>query len=261
MKLHRIKAMLLNYYYFSINSPDRLFDVFYWPILDIFIWGFMTYFISGISDYNILNMILGGIILWIFVWRASQDLVVYLLEGYWSRSIYHLFATPIKNSELMFSLCLLGFLRSLIAFTVMGTLSFIMYNFNIFSFNLLHIAMFISVLLLFGWGLGILVSSFIFLFGSRVQVLAWSVIWMIQPFSCVFYPLSALPPWAAKIAIILPTTHVFEQLRNSINGLPINYGSLIYALIFIIVFITLSSGLLSMAIKKAKKMGTFAKPE
>jgi ABC-2 type transport system permease protein len=261
MKLHRIKAMLLNYYYFSINSWDRLFDVFYWPVLDIFIWGFMTHFIAGISDFNILNTILGGIILWVFVWRASQDLVVYLLESYWSRGIYYLFASPLKSSEYVISLGILGVLRSIVAFLLLALLSMVLYGFNFFSFNLVHISMFIALLLLFGWGLGIIVSSLVFRFGTRVQVLAWSTIWIIQPFSCVFYPLSALPAWAAKIAVVLPTTHIFEQLRASMSGMPLSYGSLAYAACFIVVFIVVSSLVLVQSIKAARVRGSFAKPE
>ncbi|HLC89134.1 MAG TPA: ABC transporter permease [Candidatus Nanoarchaeia archaeon] len=261
MKLYRITAMLLNYYYFSINSLDRVFDVLYWPLLDIFIWGFMTYFIQGISEVNILNLILGGLVLWVFIWRASQDLVVYLMESYWSRSTYHLFTTPIKISEFVISLCLLGLIRSVLAFGVMSLLSFGLWRFSIFNFNLLHFALLVAILVLFGWGIGILISSCIFRFGTRIQVLAWSTIWIVQPFSCVFYPLEALPKWAAKIAVILPTTHVFEQLRASMNGLPLDYGSLLYSFVFVIVFLVLAALILVKSIRGAKKAGTFAKPE
>jgi len=261
MKLHRITAMLWSYYYATINSIDRLFDVFYWPILDVFIWGFMTYFIQGISEVNILSVILGGILLWVFLWRSSQDLVVYLLENFWSRNTYHLFATPLKNSELIVSLWIMGLIRSLIAFSVMGILSFLLYHFSIFNFNFLHFALFVSILVLFAWGIGLIVSSLIFIFGTRVQVLAWSTIWILQPFSCVFYPLSALPSWAAKIAVILPTTHVFEGMRASITEQTINYGSLLYSLIFVLMFLVIASVVFIWGVKKSKDNGELAKPE
>jgi ABC-2 type transport system permease protein len=261
IKIHRIKAMLLNYYYLSINSLDRIFDIVYWPLLDIFIWGFMTHFIQGISDFNILNVILGGIVLWVFLWRSTQDLVVYLLDSYWSRSIFHLFITPLKSAEFVISLAIIGLIRSFLAFTTMSILAYFLYDFTILQFNLFHIAMLIGILVLFAWALGILISSFIFLWGTRIQVLAWSVIWIIQPFSCVFYPLSALPNWAAKIAIFLPTTQVFENLRATINGSPLNYGSLLYSLIFILIFFVLASLFLSYSVKRARNKGHFSKPE
>ena len=261
MRWHRIKALLLSYYYFSINSADRMFDIFYWPVLDILIWGFMTSFIQGITEYNILNAILGGIILWVFVWRSSQDLVVYLLENYWSRSIYHLFISPVRSSEIVVSLCILGLIRSLMSFAVLGALSYILYQFNVLVFNPLHFILFVVILLLFGWSLGLLVSSLVFMFGSRVQVLAWSTIWIMQPFSCVFYPLKSLPAWAGKIAAILPTTYVFEGLRASLQGKPLDYGNLEYAFVFVLMFLGVSSLILVWSIAMAKKRGTFAKPE
>jgi ABC-2 type transport system permease protein len=261
MKLHRIKALLLNYYYFSINSVDRIFDIIYWPIIDMLIWGFMTFFISNIAEVNVVNSILGGIILWIFVWRSSQDFVVYLLEHYWSRSIYHLFVTPVKAREFIASLCILGVLRGVVSFTVLIGISAVFYKFNFFTINFFHASIFILVLILFGWGLGLLVSSFVFRWGSRVQVLAWSSIWIIQPFSCVFYPLSALPSWAASIAKWLPTTQVFEALRASLAGTSVNWGSIVYAFGFNIMFIILAAFILADSIKKAKKNGSFSKPE
>lgn len=261
MKAQRIKALLLSYYYFSINSADRMFDVFYWPVLDLLIWGFMTFFIEGFTEVNIVSIILGGIVLWVFVWRSSQDVVVYLLENYWSRNIYHLFISPITSGEVMVSLCLLGFIRSLVSFLVLALLSYGLYGFNVFLFNPTDLLLFVSILLLFAWGVGMMISSLVFLYGSRVQVLAWSTIWIIQPFSCVFYPLSALPHWAASIARILPTTHVFEGLRASMQGLPLSYESLSYAFVTTFLFLIGSSFLVVWSIRMAKKKGTFAKPE
>ena len=212
MKYHRIKALLLNYYYFTINSMDRVFDLIYWPVLEILIWGFMAYFIQGISSVNLMSMIFGGIILWLFLWRASQDIAIYLLESYWARSIYYFFVSPLTTSELISGLCILAVIRAGASFVILSLLSYFVYSVNILSFNPFYLVYFIVLLIMLGWGIGLMISSLIFRFGSKIQVLAWSVIWVVQPFSCVFYPLSALPPWAEKIAIVLPTTHIFEAM-------------------------------------------------
>ncbi len=261
MKWHRIKGLLWNYYYFSINSLDRIFDVFYWPLVDILIWGFMTAYIKGISDFNVVNSILGGIILWVFLWRSSQDIVTYLLEHYWSRSLYHLFITPIRSIELIAALGILGIIRSVISFIFLVALAYFFYQFNIFSLNPYHFALFVGILTLFAWGLGLLVSSLVFRWGSRIQVLAWSTIWILQPFSCVFYPLSALPPWAMKIASWLPTTYVFEGLRASLAGRPLAYSELGYAFLGVILFLVVVSLFLMKSINRGKEKGSFAKPE
>jgi len=260
MKFYRIKALLLNYWHISGSSADRLFDIFYWPILDVLIWGFMTFFIQGLSDFNIINSIMGGIVLWVFVWRGSQDLVVYLLEFYWSRSIYHLFVSPVKKIELVISLCILGIIRSLISFIVVSTLGYFLYSFNVFSFNY-QIFFFIGVLFIIAWSIGLFISSLLLRFGTRIQVLAWSIIWIIQPFSCVFYPLSALPSWAARIASLNPLTTIFESMRTIIQGGSVSLHVLWYPFIVGLALLGLTSFIFSSAMNSAKKQGRFAKPE
>ncbi len=259
MKLHRINALLLKYYYITINRVDRLFDIFYWPIIDLFIWGFAAFYIKQLSDVNVLSMLLGGIILWIFVWRSSQDIAVFVLEDFWSRNLYHLFSSPVRLSEHLASIILIGFLRSLATFAFMALFGMILYSFNILSISPLLLASSVFLLSLFGWVMGIFITSFIFRYGQRIQVLAWSVVFLMQPFVCIFYPLSALPKWAARIALILPPTHVFEALRADISGKAVNYLSLGYSLIANIILLVLVILFLNSSFMKSKKTGLLAK--
>ena len=261
MKWRRIKGMLLSYFYITKNSLDRLWDIFFWPFIDILIWGFMTYFINKVTELNVINAVLGAIMLWMFIWRGGNDFVVFLLENYWSRNIYHLFVSPLTKLELVVSLAALGVIRSVLSFGVLAIMSFLLYHFNILSLNIGHALLFIGILVLFSWAIGMLVASCIIQFGTRVQILAWGVVWAIQPFSCVFYPLSALPPWAAIIARILPTTQVFEGLRASLAGQPLNYAGLGYAFLEVLLLILVCGLLFFRAIAAAQKKGTLAKPE
>ncbi len=257
MKLHRIKALLVKYFYISINRVDRLFDVVYWPILDVLLWGFASAFIEQVSDFNLLSMALGGVILWIFVWRSSQDIAVFVLEDFWSRNLYHLFSSPVKLSEHIVSIIIWGLVRAIVSFIFLSLISILLYQFNILTISPLFIAAAVALLLLFGWTMGIFITSFILRFGQRIQVLAWSVVWIIQPFSCIFYPLSALPPWAAAIAKVLPTTHVFEGLRSILFGT--GQGNLLYAFGITIVLLVGVSFLLAQSFKAAKRKGMLAR--
>lgn len=259
MKFYRINALLLKYYYITINRIDRIFDIFYWPVVDLFIWGFAAFYIQQLSDVNILSMLLGGIILWIFVWRSSQDIAVFVLEDFWSRNLYHLFSTPVKLSEHLVSIVLIGFLRSLATFAFMALFGILLYSFNILAISPLLLASSVFLLSLFGWIMGLFTTSFIFRYGQRIQVLAWSVVFLMQPFVCVFYPLSALPGWAAKIAVLIPPTHVFEALRAEISGNPVNYANLGYSLIANVALLVLVVLFLNSSFKKSKKTGLLAK--
>src|SRR5579863_8131225 len=70
--------------------------------------------------------------------------------------------------------------------------------------------------MLFGLALGVFTTGLIFRYTTRVQGLAWSFAGLLQPVSCVFYPLSALPLRA--VAWMLPTTHAFEEMRQVLAG-------------------------------------------
>ena len=259
MKLHRINALLLKYYYITINRIDRLFDIIYWPILDLFIWGFTALYIQKLSDVNVLSMLLGAVILWVFVWRASQDIAVFVLEDFWSRNLYHLFTSPVKLSEHLVSIIIIGFLRALVTFVLMWLVGIIFYSFNILTISPLLIAFSVFLLTLFGWAIGLFVAAFIFRFGQRIQVLAWSVTFLISPFACIFYPLSVLPGWAAKIAIALPPTYVFESLRAMISGTTINQAGLAYSLVSSIFLFVVMAFFLEKSFKKSKQTGLLAK--
>ena len=259
MKLHRINALLLKYYYITINRIDRLFDIVYWPIIDLFIWGFTAFYIQELSDVNVLSMLLGGAILWIFVWRASQDIAVFILEDFWSRNLYHLFTSPVKLSEHMTSIVIIGFLRALATFVLMWLVGIIFYSFNILKLSPTIIAIAVFLLTLFGWAIGLFVAAFIFRYGQRIQVLAWSVTFLISPFACIFYPISALPDWAAKIAVIIPPSHVFESLRAAIYGTAVSYPSLWYAFAASLIFFIAMAYFLAISFKKSKQTGLLAK--
>src|SRR3989338_9452830 len=171
MKWHRILALMLKYWYITIARADRLFDVFYWPMIDLVVWGFASKFITELSEVNLLSVLLGAVILWTFLWRASQDMSVYVLEDFWSRNLYHLFSSPIKVSEHIIAIILFGLGRSLVTFVFLAILAFALYAFNIFSIPLFFLIIAIFLLSLLGWILGLVITGLIFRFGQRIQVL------------------------------------------------------------------------------------------
>lgn len=261
MKLYRINALLLKYYYITKNRIDRIFDIIYWPLLDLLIWGFASSFIEDISNYNIMSMVLGGIILWVFVWRAGQDMAVYVLEDFWSRNTYHLYSSPVKTSEHVISIIIFGMLRSIATFTVLSILAGLIYSFNILSIPLFFVVIAATLLSLFGWVIGTFVIAMIMRYGKRIQVLAWSIIWIIQPFSCVFYPLKSLPEWAQPISSKIPTTYIFENLRSVVATGTVNAGELWYAFFANMALFILAIIFLKYSMDKARETGLLAKAD
>lgn len=260
MNLQRIQALLLKYHYISINRLDRIFDIFYWPLIDLLLWGFMTFFVEKVADFNIVSMLIGGVILFIFIWNSSQNISVFVLEDFWSKNIYNLFTSPVRISEMMTSVVIFSIVRSLISFIFLAIVAWVLYAFNIFSIGI-ALLIFIPPLMLMGWVMGIFIAAIIFRYGSRLQVFVWSFAWLIQPFACVFYPLSALPWWAQKIAILMPPTHVFEAMRALVDGQPVQWMNLAYSVAALLVLLVGAAMFLGRSVKKAKETGLLVRQE
>src|SRR5262245_15768502 len=175
------------------RSLDRIFDIVYWPVISLLLWGFTSTFVSTTSSFSgVMEFFLGGAVLWSLFWRAQTDVGTFILEDFWSRNVYNLFASPVTPLELFCAIGLIGLLRCLLSFIVLGLLAWLLYAFNIFLIGGIAITVFTTVLLLFGWVVGIMISALIFRYGLGIQVLAWSVGFVTQPLRWVFYPFATM---------------------------------------------------------------------
>lgn len=244
------------------RSLDRIFDIVYWPVISLLLWGFTSTFVATSSSVSgVVEFFLGGVVLWSVFWRAQTDVGTFILEDFWSRNIYNLFASPVTALELFAAIGLIGLLRCLLSFAFLSLLGWCLYAFNIWQIGALAVAAFTTVLLLFGWVIGIVIAALIFRYGLRIQVLAWSVGFIIQPFSCVFYPLDTMPRWVQLIAVTLPTTHVFEGLRHAIATGEVAVGPLGAALGLTLLLLVVALLFFRYALTQAKRLGLLTRFE
>jgi len=244
------------------RSLDRIFDIVYWPVISLLLWGFTSMFIASTSSFSgVMEFFLGGAVLWSLFWRAQTDVGTFILEDFWSRNVYNLFASPVTSIELFVAIGLIGLIRCILSFLFLAFLAWGLYAFNIMDIGGTAIAVFTSVLLLFGWVIGILIAALIFRYGLRIQILAWSVGFIIQPFSCVFYPLDSMPGWVQGIAIALPSTHVFEGLRYAIATGELAWQPLLLSFGLTAVLFILSIAYFQYALYQAKKLGLLTRFE
>jgi ABC-2 type transport system permease protein len=66
-------------------------------------------------------------------------------------------------------------------------------------------------------------------FGQEAEILAWSLVFLFQPISCVFYPLEVLPSWLQAVAWFNPAAHVFEGMRAVLTGSAVPLPNLAWA--------------------------------
>jgi len=135
----------------------------------------------------------------------------------------NLFASPLTTGEFLAATMILsvGKVLAVSCVTVLAALAF--YSFNIFVLGVSLIP-FILNLIIAGWCIGVLTTGLIMRYGQEVEVLAWGMVFLFQPISCVFYPMSVLPDWLQAIAQLNPAAHVFEGMRAVITdgAFPVN---------------------------------------
>jgi len=49
--------------------------------------------------------------------------------------------------------------------------------------------------------------------GLGAESLAWTVMFLLLPLACVYYPVTVLPAWLQMVSWSLPPTYVFEGMR------------------------------------------------
>lgn len=231
-------------------------EIFYWPFLDLLLWGFISVYLIQFRKElpNFVAFLLGALILWDILFRAQQGISVSFLEDVWARNLLNVFASPLRPGEYIVSLMLVSAVKIMIAGVVMSLLAWIFYSFNIFLLGLSLIP-FVLELVVFGWAIGIITTSLILRFGQQAEILAWGLALLFQPVSAVFYPVSVLPPVLQKIARFVPSSSIFEGMREIITRGGIPHSKLIWAMALNGLYILLAVFLFSMSFKVVKRKG------
>ena len=245
MNLRRVGAIIQKFWFSTRRDTFRLFDIFFWPVIELFSWGIFSVFLSKSQSggVNLVTMLLGGIVLWSFFTRASKDISLAMIDELWSRNFINLFSTPVTMAEYIAGAVFIGCIKLIVSMILMFFLAYVFYGFHISSIGFYIIPSAIGITV-FGWTLSMFVQACFLRYGHTVEVFIWAVAALVQPFSCIFYPLSALPGWAQTIALLLPTTYFFENMRSMMTGhgvyvdqIVIAYGLNIFYLLLVIVFL------------------------
>jgi len=262
MNFGRIRAIIIkSLMHFSV-SLEEIIETFLWPILDLVIWGIMTTYLLkiGSGSLTIVRFLLGGLILWNIVWRTQQDISVGTLRNVWSGLFISLFASPLTLAEYIVALMALAVIKILLVMGIIITVAFFLYSFNIFSLGIYLLPMFM-LLLIFGWAVGFMITGLIIRYGTRIQSLAWSLLAVLSPLCCIFYPLSVLPLIFGKIALIFPATYIFEGMRAVLAGRGFSTEYFVKAAVLDFIWLALGVAIFYYLFEKARETGRLVKIE
>jgi ABC-2 type transport system permease protein len=215
-----IGALTLRYLFVYTRNWVRIAELIFWPTMELVTWGFLTRFLdaqTGVEAAVPVKWLLGGVILWDVMFRSQQGVAISFLEDVWTRNLLNVFVAPVRQAEYLSAAFCVGFIRIGVTVIILGVLSWALFAFNVLGFGW-GLILFFANLLLFGWSLGIFSTALIMRYGQAAESFAWAVPFLVQPITAVYYPVSVMPVWLQWTALALPSTHVFEGMRDVMDA-------------------------------------------
>ena len=217
--LRRVGAMTLRYSYLLRSSYPRMLEMIYWPLVQMLTWGFLqAYLVAGPAASRRMRRDRRGLAdrrrapmghsaartagLLLLLPRgavgaqhpqsvhepAAADGIHRLDDGDEPDAARHRHGSGDAAGDRLF-------------------------GFNLWALGLAFAAFF-AILILFAWSVGLFVAGLLLRYGLGAENLVWSLMFVIQPLGCVYYPVAVLPGWLQPICWALPPTYVFEGLRG-----------------------------------------------
>src|SRR6266403_838591 len=210
----RIAAMIERYWYLLRSSWPRLLELVYFPVVQMLMWGFLQLYLSQNAGFfaRAGGTFIGAVLLWDILFRGQLGFSISFLEEMWSRNLANLMMSPLKPIEFVISMMVMSVIRLAIGVVPVTLLAIAFFGFNLFGLGFALAAFFIN-LLLTSWAVGIFVSGLVLRNGLGAENLAWTIMFIFLPLTCVYYPVAVLPGWLQAVAWLLPPTYVFEGMR------------------------------------------------
>src|ERR1700751_2015249 len=202
LSAHRIGARVLRYWYLLRSSWPRLLELIYWPAVQMLMWGFLQLYIAGNASFfaRASGTFIGAVLLWDILFRGQLGFSVSFLEEMWARNIGNLMISPLRPAEFVLALMIMSLIRLLIGMGPVSLLAIAFFDFNLYGLGL-ALAAFFANLILTSWAIGILVSGLILRNGLGAESLAWTIMFLLLPLTCVYYPVSIFPDWLPTVPL------------------------------------------------------------
>jgi|BEDMetMinimDraft_2_1075160.scaffolds.fasta_scaffold06265_2 ABC-2 type transport system permease protein len=256
-RLRRLWAVLYRHAALYRRSWPRLLDFVYTPLLELAVWGWTMRFLAAHAGLaaQAAALSIAALLLWQGALSGQLGFSVSFLEDVWTRHLGHLFISPLRPAELLLALVLLALLRVAVGFTAAACLARALFALDVFRLGPFAFA-FLALLAVMGLAIALGITALILRFGLGAERLVWTVMAALTPLSCVFYPAASLPPALRALALLLPSTHVFEGLR----GLFLHQGSAPAAafgraLLLDLLLLVLMASAFLLAFESARKRG------
>jgi ABC-2 type transport system permease protein len=182
--------------------------------VQLLVWGFLQFYIAQNSGFfaRAGGVFIGAVMMWDILFRGQLGFSISFLEEMWSRNLANLMISPLRPIEFVMALMVMSIVRLAIGMVPVSLIAIAFFGFNIYGLGLALAAFFMN-LMLTSWSVGLVVSGLVMRNGMGAESLAWTMMFLIMPVICVYYPVSVLPDWLQWLAWALPPTYVFEGMR------------------------------------------------
>ena len=222
--LYRISAILLRYFFLLRSSWPRKVELIYWPTIQMLTWGFMSHFLATNSTWLAysVGLFLGAVMLFDVLFRSQIGVSINFLEEIWSRHLGYLFISPIRVHEWILGLFVTSLVRIIIGIVISACLAGWIFDFSILTLGW-PLGVFFLNLVVMGWWLALMMTSLILRYGLGAEELIWMSVFVLVPFSCIYYPVDFLPSYLQVFAWCIPATGVFEGMRSVLFHQEVSY--------------------------------------
>jgi ABC-2 type transport system permease protein len=86
--------------------------------------------------------------------------------------------------------------------------------------------------------------------------MAWTIMFLFLPLTCVYYPVTVLPHWLQYVAWSLPPTYVFEGMRALLIQHEFRADLMVQAVAFNIVLFAVASLAFGLLLRSARLQGS-----
>src|SRR6201987_2029284 len=197
----RISAMMLRHWYLLRSSWPRLLDLIYWPTVQMVTWGFLQFYIANNAGFfaRAGGTFIGAVLLWDILFRGQLGFSISFLEEMYLRNLCNIMMSRLCPFEFIIALMVISVVRLSLGAVPVTFLPIAFFGFNLSAFGLALVAFFFN-LMLTSWAIGIFVSGLILRNGMGAENLAWSIMFLLMPLACVYYPVATLPVWLQPVA-------------------------------------------------------------
>ena len=255
--VNRVGAMVRRYWYLLSSSWPRILDLIYWPAVQMLMWGFLQTYVAEHGGFFVktAGVFIGAVLLWDILFRGQLGFSISFLEEMYARNLGNIMMSPLRPVEFIAALMIMSVVRLMIGMVPVSLLAIAFFGFNIWSLGL-ALAAFFANLILTSWAVGIFVAGLLLRNGLGAEGMAWTIMFLFLPLTCVYYPVAVLPEWLQYVAWALPPTYVFEGMRALLIDHVFRADLMIQALAFNVVLFAVASFAFLRLLASARQHGS-----